>query len=39
VLLEGHVKTSMMEGYSDNYIKVTTPYREEWANRIVDWTL
>ena len=39
VLLEGHVTTSMMEGYSDNYIKVTTPYREEWANRIVDWTL
>ena len=39
VLLEGHVKTPMMEGYSDNYIKVTTPYREEWANRIVDWTL
>ena len=39
VLLEGHVKTPMMEGYSDNYIKVTTPYREEWANRIMDWTL
>lgn len=39
VLLEGHVKTPMMEGYTDNYIKVTTPYREEWANRIVDWTL
>lgn len=39
VLLEGHVKTSMMEGYSDNYIKVTTPYRPEWANRIIDWTL
>jgi len=39
VLLEGHVKTPMMEGYSDNYIKVTTPYREEWANRIVDWML
>ncbi len=46
VLLEGHVKTdpeqgglTMMEGYTDNYIKVTTPYREEWANRILDWTL
>jgi threonylcarbamoyladenosine tRNA methylthiotransferase MtaB len=39
VLLEGHVKTPMMEGYSDNYIKVTTPYREEWANQIIDWTL
>jgi threonylcarbamoyladenosine tRNA methylthiotransferase MtaB len=39
VLLEGHVKTSMMEGYTDNYIKITTPYREEWANRIIDWKL
>jgi threonylcarbamoyladenosine tRNA methylthiotransferase MtaB len=39
VLLEGHVKTAMMEGYSDNYIKVTTPYRAEWANRIIDWKL
>jgi threonylcarbamoyladenosine tRNA methylthiotransferase MtaB len=39
VLLEGHVKTPMMEGYSDNYIKVTTPYRAEWANRIIDWTM
>ena len=39
VLLEGHVRTPMMEGYTDNYIKITTPYREEWANRIVDWTL
>ena len=39
VLLEGHVKTPMMEGYSDNYIKVTTPYRPEWANRIIDWKL
>jgi threonylcarbamoyladenosine tRNA methylthiotransferase MtaB len=39
VLLEGHVRTPMMEGYSDNYIKVTTPYREEWANRIIDWQL
>jgi len=39
VLLEGHVKTSMMEGYTDNYIKVTTPYREEWINRVIDWKL
>lgn len=39
VLMEGHVKTTMMEGYTDNYIKVTTPYREEWANRIIPWTL
>jgi threonylcarbamoyladenosine tRNA methylthiotransferase MtaB len=39
VLLEGHVRTPMMEGYTDNYIKVTTPYRAEWVNRIVDWKI
>jgi threonylcarbamoyladenosine tRNA methylthiotransferase MtaB len=39
VLLEGHVTTPLMEGYTDNYIKVTTPYRAEWANRIIDWQL
>ena len=39
VLLEGHVRSAMMEGYTDNYIKVTTPYREEWANTILDWQL
>jgi threonylcarbamoyladenosine tRNA methylthiotransferase MtaB len=39
LLLEGHVTTPLMEGYTDNYIKVTTPYRAEWANRIIDWQL
>lgn len=39
VLLEGHVTSTMMEGYTDNYIKVTTPYREEWVNQLIDWKL
>lgn len=39
VLFEGHVKNGMMEGYTDNYIRITTPYREEWVNKIVDWNL
>lgn len=39
VLFEGHVTGDTMEGYTDNYIKVTTPYRSEWVNRIVDWRL
>lgn len=29
----------MMEGYTDNYIKITTPYRKEWSNEIVAWKL
>lgn len=39
VLFEGHEKAGMMEGYTDNYIRITTPYRAEWANAIVDWTI
>jgi threonylcarbamoyladenosine tRNA methylthiotransferase MtaB len=29
----------MLEGYTDNYIRVITPYREEWSNQIVEWKL
>ncbi len=39
VLWEDHEKGGMMEGYTDNYIRVKTPYRTEWANRIMDWKL
>jgi threonylcarbamoyladenosine tRNA methylthiotransferase MtaB len=39
VLFEGHNKNGMMEGYSDNYIRITTPYRPEWANEIVEWKI
>ena len=39
VLFEIFEKNGMMEGYTDNYIRVTTPYRTEWANKQVDWTL
>ena len=39
VLFEENGKNGMMEGYSDNYIKVTAPYKKEWVNQIVDWTL
>ena len=39
VLFEGADKHNMMDGFTDNYIKVQTPYRAEWPNTIVDWTL
>lgn len=39
VLFEGHEKNGMMEGYTDNYIRIVTPHRAEWANQIVDWTV
>lgn len=39
VLFEGHEKNGMMEGYTDNYIRIVTPHRTEWANQIVDWTI
>lgn len=39
VLWEDHEKEGMMEGYTDNYIRVKTPFRREWANKIMDWTI
>jgi threonylcarbamoyladenosine tRNA methylthiotransferase MtaB len=39
VLFEKNGKGEMMEGYTDNYIIINTPYREEWRNKIVDWKI
>lgn len=39
VLFEAFEKNGMMEGYTDNYLRISTPYRKEWANAIVDWKL
>jgi threonylcarbamoyladenosine tRNA methylthiotransferase MtaB len=39
VLFEQQDRKGMMEGYTDNYIRITTPYRREWVNNIVDWNL
>jgi threonylcarbamoyladenosine tRNA methylthiotransferase MtaB len=39
VLFEHQDKQGMMEGYTDNYIRVITPYRSEWVNQLVDWPL
>jgi threonylcarbamoyladenosine tRNA methylthiotransferase MtaB len=39
VLFEGHAKDGMMEGYTDNYIKISTPYRGELVNEVVDWMI
>ena len=39
VLFESAEKNGMMDGYTDNYIKVSTPYRTEWFNEVLDWNL
>jgi threonylcarbamoyladenosine tRNA methylthiotransferase MtaB len=47
VLFEGQQKQPinrgetghLMEGYTDNYLKISTPYRDEWVNQIVEWRL
>jgi threonylcarbamoyladenosine tRNA methylthiotransferase MtaB len=39
VLFEKNASHGMMEGYTDNYIKISTPFREEWANEIIDWKI
>lgn len=39
VLFEGKDKNGMMDGYTDNYIKISTPFRPEWTNQIVEWAI
>ncbi len=39
VLFEQTNKNGIMEGYTDNYIKVTASFKPEWENEIVDWKL
>lgn len=39
VLFERHEKNGMMEGYTDNYIKITMPYRADHANQVIACTL
>jgi len=39
VLFEKFEKNNMMEGYTDNYIRITVPYKKEWANEIVEWAI
>lgn len=39
VLFESVNKNGMMEGYSDNYVKVTAMHNPEWENQIMDWVI
>ncbi len=39
VLFETKNKNGMLEGYTDNYIKVTVPYQSEWENKIAAWKI
>jgi threonylcarbamoyladenosine tRNA methylthiotransferase MtaB len=39
VLFEHPDKHGMLEGYTDNYIKVSTPFRSEWETNIVEWKI
>ena len=39
VLFEGKNRNGMMDGYTDNYIKISIPYKEAWSNEIIDWKI
>jgi threonylcarbamoyladenosine tRNA methylthiotransferase MtaB len=39
VLFESADKNGMMEGFTDNYIKIKTPFRKEWVNEVVEWVI
>jgi threonylcarbamoyladenosine tRNA methylthiotransferase MtaB len=38
-LFESQNSNGMMEGYTDNYIKITASYKKEWENQIVEWKI
>lgn len=37
VLFEAYNKNGMMEGYTDNYIKITAPFQADKVNNISNW--
>lgn len=39
VLFEGQNKNGLIEGYTDNYIKVTASFKPELVNQIIDWKI
>ncbi len=39
VLFEHRNKNGMIDGYTDNYIKITAPCKEGWENNIVPWKI
>ncbi|MEY3432183.1 MAG: tRNA ((6)-L-threonylcarbamoyladenosine(37)-C(2))-methylthiotransferase MtaB [Bacteroidota bacterium] len=39
VLFEQENRNGLIEGYTDNYIRIATPFREDYANQIVDWKI
>ena len=39
VLFEAYNKNGMMEGFTDNYIKINAPYNSEWVNNIIEWRI
>ena len=39
VLFEDHNKNGMMEGYTDNYIRITAPFKKELTNKAVEWKI
>ena len=39
VLFETAGKNGMLEGYTDNYIKITAPCKPGWENTIVEWKI
>jgi len=39
VLFEQENKNGMIEGYTDNYIRISTPFRDELVNQEMEWPI
>lgn len=38
-LFESKTKNGILEGYTDNYIKIIAPWKSEWEQKIVPWKI
>jgi threonylcarbamoyladenosine tRNA methylthiotransferase MtaB len=39
VLFESVNRNGMLEGFTDNYIKITVPGKTEWENKVMEWKI
>jgi threonylcarbamoyladenosine tRNA methylthiotransferase MtaB len=39
VLFESEQSNGMIEGFTDNYIKIVAPFNRDWVNKIIKWKI
>ena len=39
VLFESEQSNGMIEGFTDNYIKIVAPFNKDFVNKIIQWKI